>query len=543
MSLTVQREVLKAESVVARQSHKVIVDRELFLPEFEPEPEKILAFLAEPVRVEAKAGSGAVHITGFLAAEALYLIPGEDGRLTATASRWSEAGGSAIPFESTVELPGVVPGDDAQASVEIDQAGANPGGEHSLQAHLVLTVRMVVTRSSQHPVVGEMSAAPSVQLKIDRLEFNTMETQGVRSAEWTIDEELPLPPSMPDAARVIWWNARVIEAGGQAEGGALRVHGMIACEAIYQSALIDDGQGAAHLQCVRWVESSGNAIRFSRAVDWAGMPAADEISVEVTVRGAGIEVPDPRRLRLQARLSARAEATSIRRISVAHDCRSESGELIDLQRKPAEYTEHLGPAAVEQTIRETLTLPSSQPGLERVLTVVGHTRGVTREAFDDRVLVSGGIDLTMLFVAETGDDEEADSLAVAEWVQENALPFEVGLDLPGCTPGADIECHAFVKDISFDMVGPNRVQLEVKLAVAAEGKNTRSFIAIADVALVVPERGQPRASMIFYVVQPGETLWDIARRYNVVVSQLVAANGLDERETLRAGRKILIPRH
>ncbi|MGE4290948.1 MAG: LysM peptidoglycan-binding domain-containing protein [Desulfovibrio sp.] len=44
-----------------------------------------------------------------------------------------------------------------------------------------------------------------------------------------------------------------------------------------------------------------------------------------------------------------------------------------------------------------------------------------------------------------------------------------------------------------------------------------------------------------YVIQSGDTLWDIAKRYNVSVRTLQQANGLTQRSTLKAGQRLYIP--
>ena len=70
----------------------------------------------------------------------------------------------------------------------------------------------------------------------------------------------------------------------------------------------------------------------------------------------------------------------------------------------------------------------------------------------------------------------------------------------------------------------------------------RELSLVSDSALVLPEEG-PKPSMLFYVVQPGDTLWGIARRYNTTMAALAKANqltGTDQELVL--GKKLLIPK-
>ncbi|MNI97973.1 SpoIVD-associated factor A [compost metagenome] len=49
------------------------------------------------------------------------------------------------------------------------------------------------------------------------------------------------------------------------------------------------------------------------------------------------------------------------------------------------------------------------------------------------------------------------------------------------------------------------------------------------------------ASIIIYVIQAGDTLWSLAKKYSTTVMDLVKLNDLDEKETLKPGCKLLIP--
>jgi len=56
-----------------------------------------------------------------------------------------------------------------------------------------------------------------------------------------------------------------------------------------------------------------------------------------------------------------------------------------------------------------------------------------------------------------------------------------------------------------------------------------------------PAPGTPSQSGYEHVVQPGETLSEIASAYNVSINAVVKANNLKNPDSLRAGQKLFIP--
>ncbi len=57
----------------------------------------------------------------------------------------------------------------------------------------------------------------------------------------------------------------------------------------------------------------------------------------------------------------------------------------------------------------------------------------------------------------------------------------------------------------------------------------------------LPADPTPTPSPGLYIVRPGDTLWDIARRYRVPLAELVAVNGLRPDGILAVGQQLLIP--
>lgn len=51
----------------------------------------------------------------------------------------------------------------------------------------------------------------------------------------------------------------------------------------------------------------------------------------------------------------------------------------------------------------------------------------------------------------------------------------------------------------------------------------------------------PTPEALVYLVEPGDTLWDIALEYGVTVEALIVANGLQDPDSLAVGQRLFIP--
>jgi len=82
----------------------------------------------------------------------------------------------------------------------------------------------------------------------------------------------------------------------------------------------------------------------------------------------------------------------------------------------------------------------------------------------------------------------------------------------------------------------------VDAIVAANGLANENSVYVGQVLLIpAGDQGQPQPGGTTYVVQPGDTLYSIARRFGATVDALAAHNGLAPPYTIKVGQTLSIP--
>ena len=122
------------------------------------------------------------------------------------------------------------------------------------------------------------------------------------------------------------------------------------------------------------------------------------------------------------------------------------------------------------------------------------------------------------------------------------MTFGVALDLPGVEAGMQARVFLNPQRPKVELEDERTIKLVWEFKAMITITQNRELSLVSDSALVLPEEG-PKPSMLFYVVQPGDTLWGIARRYNTTMAALAKANqltGTDQELVL--GKKLLIPK-
>lgn len=131
-----------------------------------------------------------------------------------------------------------------------------------------------------------------------------------------------------------------------------------------------------------------------------------------------------------------------------------------------------------------------------------------------------------------------DELQVDKRIQK--IPFNIETENINDNDGVNnIEISVLNSDF---IVQDNMVDSDIELEVNAKSYRN-SNINIIDQIENTGEKEQEDYSVIMYIVKKGDTLWEIAKRFNTTVDEIVRVNGIENPDVLEVGQKIFIPRY
>lgn len=162
---------------------------------------------------------------------------------------------------------------------------------------------------------------------------------------------------------------------------------------------------------------------------------------------------------------------------------------------------------------------------------------VKTEVEDGRVNAEGELLCNILYMSNDSEQPAASFLV--------RLPFSQSFDCRQAKTGMEA-CMSFdINHVSFNIMSPS--EIELRISVSAKGTVVKycKFTVINNVTqpddpYIGDEEEKP--SILLYVVQPGDTLWKIAKRYNAPVELLKEVNQLKNPDLILPGQKLLIPR-
>ena len=503
MDLKLTRQPLYLSDVLIDQTLEQPLECDALLPDYCPDIQRILKCAVAP-RVEGRrAGPGKVELEGLAEVTVYYL---------------SAAGGIArgeykVPFSRIAEMKADHPAPVLLAEARTDYINCRAVNQRRLDIRgaLVLTVRGVGSREEQ--AVAEAGAG----LQLKREEAPASRLLGMGSRESRLSETVELPYGKPPIRAVVraGASARVTECRQVAGKAVLR--GELAVRILYQAA--EGGYEGLEYTLPT------SAICEVEGLDDQSVCDAWQEAVSLTAEPAAGEDGEYRRLALEAVVESRARAWQPYAARFCSDAYSTRGACA-FRSRAVPLTRAWSAVREAFPFQETIPLPEN---VEEVLDLWCVSAGMTPRS------EAGGpvadCRLTVGMFARMKDGQV--------YYFEKAL--ETSRKLPGEGEGAVLDGRLACQGCTWTPAGSDSLELRLELELSGAVLTQGRAVLLEDIQVDEKKPREPARppGLYLYLADPGETLWDIAKRYNTSADQLAAENPQGEDAGER--RVLLIP--
>ncbi|MDI3280318.1 MAG: DUF3794 domain-containing protein [Bacillota bacterium] len=524
MSVFVQERALRLSSVAGENAAQSIVDAVLEIPEDKPEVERILYVRVVPLLAEAEAGEGAVTLRGSLSGVCLYLPAGEGAEVEAVSFS------HLAPFAVEVELPGCTPELQVQAGLSLGGVSASLAGRRRVEVTAVLNASARAVQVGEYKVVVDATASTG-KLRLQKSLLRALEVLGSASGQEVLSGTVRLEEGRLPLARVLDLQAypEVLEA--RAGLGRAVVEGRVDLEVVYLTPALE---GLPPLIQFARIEK---VLPFSLELALAGAVPGARVRASALTRGVRGRVTGERELEVEVDLEVWAEAVRSSQVEVVTDIASEGEEAVEVNRQPLCAGYVVGEKVVEFFAEEQVSLPATKPPVEKVLGAYGFFVPSEVRVLEGKVLVDGTVTLQVIYTAL---EEAGPSLQVVEFPE--ALHIAQVIDLASAAPGMAAQMEGAVKKVAVEAIDSATLRLAVRGTIGVRVSAQAEVEAVLEAVAVPRALSQEEVSLRIVVVQPGDSLWKLARRYGTSMEQIAALNGLEVNQPLAVGQKLKIYR-
>lgn len=439
--------------------------------------------------------------------------------------------GGNIPFEETVNADFLEEKDAIGASWMLEDLNTEMINSRKLgvQAIITLQIRAETVRSVCAAVDVDMEAgqtapkSPGVETMKRTITAAALVLR--RKDTYRLKEEIGLNGGKPNIGQLLWQEMKLRGTDVRPMEGKLRMEGDLDIFAIYQPE--DENMP------VQWLEET---IPFSGELELS--EASEDMIPMIGLRLAHKELePKPdadgemRQLEADAVVELDIKLYQEQEAELLGDIYSNSAQ-IELTTEPVTFDTLLAKNICRCRISEKVRL--DQEG--RILQIC-HSQGTIKidevETGEDRVEIEGVLEVRLLYL--TADDSSPIQTGLEQ------IPFRCQAEVPGADKDSLYQLEPGLEQLGCVMLGGDMVEIKASLALellVLQPVN-RSVITGISVKPMDFAQLQKLPGIAGYIVQQGDTLWDIAKKFHTTVGNIMAANELPD-DQAKAGMRLLL---
>ncbi len=488
MDMRLQQITLIPETACGLCRSQINVEGDVTLPGSLRETTNVLHASAMAVVETAEAMQDRVTIGGRVVFCVLY-TQGENHRVDSIEA--------TADFTHLCDMPGAVPRADVYANAQVEHVDATvQNGRMTMRA----TVR-VCARATKGEPVEVLTGIDMPDAQVRTAQMKLQRTVGKGSAEVLLREEFDLPADLAIHDTLgAWAKANAIDtAGGE---GRIGLSGEVTIEAIHASDLPG-----------KPLVMTRHTVPVSQSVEITG-ENGDLLNGRIVVKDVAVASQDmgdgERTLRAEVLLGLSAWADKQEEAAILTDAYTTSGDNLRLTSTPMTIRTGDRRMHAAESAKAALLLPE---GASPVRTMLAAFATPVMSGFSQqgsRLVTEGVLQTTLLYMSGDGD------APVSAHVE---APFRIAF-VASASPEDIVTLTA--ANVEAVPITSDRVELRYVLHADVEGMESESVDVVTDAA---PAPASPATrDIVLYFTQPGESTWDIARRYRIPETELRRLN-------------------
>lgn len=522
MAVNFNEELIRVEYVIGEDTVSETLTGNLEVPDNKPDILRIVDVTANVVNIQTDVEDGGVNITGEIEAGIIYVADVEEPYYQQPVY-FTEG---TFQFNNFVDIPDAEEGMNVFTDINIRRVSYNQLGTRNIEVTAVITKFVKVTEYRQITVITEVTGIPDQNITSELLRIE--DVIGENTVTTVVTGRVELPDNKPPIERILNATGEIINTETEITEDGVILDGEIETGVIY----VADVEEPYFQQPVHFLEGT---INFSEAIDVPGAVPEMSVYANTVVKRVSYDFIDEDTVEVDVTVRIFVKVTEPKQVTVITDIIS---DLVEVERELLRVEDVVGEDTVFETVTGRLNVPAVKPDIERILEASGRVLEATSTTEADGVMIEGTIEGSILYVA----DVEEPYLGQPVHYTETTFNFDNFIEIAGTEPGMNTHVEVSVQRANYNILNARTVEITAVLRKFAKVTDFIQIEIVTDLVVVSPAAdGECPPSYIVYVIQPGDTLWKIARRYRTTVEELLTANPDIDPNNLQVGQKICIP--
>lgn len=514
MNYDVSKKTIAVSNLAFDGCQELPIDLDFNLPDYCPDIQRILKCGVKPNITISNISGDRLNIEGIAAIRILY-IDSEKKAL-----RCCE---NSTPFSTSIDLKTSPENAVAEVKIKIGYVNCRPVSPRKIDLHGAFSLCAKIHDKNNIEVISEVSGDDIEQ---KNKEITVSSLLGLGGQQFTINESLDLGNNKPAPEIILRSDANINITACKAYSNKVEVRGEAFVKILYISD-IDSSQ----------TETAEYSIPFIQTVDVPGVTEDSKCVATAKLLSFNEQITSDTNdenlvtnlITAEIKGALTVKAFEDKEIEIVTDAYS---TMFDVENTSEIIKTHMLSEIINEEFlhKQAIELPDTRAS--KIIDVWGDITSLKGIYKDNQIKFSGKIDFSILGL----DDENM------PFYSERTVEFEHFKEFEPYSDETEINCTAQISGVNFKLSGNNKIDLKVdiKLNASVFACTKNNMITNVSTDETHPSAKDENSALTIYYADPGESIWNIARKYYTKVSAIMDENELSS-DVIEQHKMILIP--
>ena len=152
--------------------------------------------------------------------------------------------------------------------------------------------------------------------------------------------------------------------------------------------------------------------------------------------------------------------------------------------------------------------------------------------YNDKIVLDGELQFKFLYLSNITNRIE---------MKIQNIPFSTNVDCAGVLANSNINNLLEISAQNVNIQNDGNVDISVDLNITSDISKMMEAKVIDSIE-IEKENNENIYSIVVYFVKPGDTLWNIAKKFRSTTTAIASVNGIEDENKLNVGQQLFIPK-
>jgi len=511
------KEQVFLDQSIGNEEVQIMLEGDIIVPDTKPDMSLLLQTDEKVLIDRSEAGADRINYLGRLNISMLYVAKSTERAVhSIQLSR---------PIDDFLNMDGITKDMWVQAKAQIVNIDYRVVNDRKVNYRAIVNISATAERNSAVETVVHINEVPENQLLKTNLNINrTIEN---RVDRFVVKDQITLPQSKPNMREILQVTSGITNQDVKLSNGRVNLSGELVLTTLYRGDTDDS--------LIEFIESE---LPFNGPIDISG--ARDDMLADANLQILDHHVSirhdddgEDRVIEVEVSIGVEMKVYSTETMSILEDayCINQQLNLTKTVLKVPRLVCH---NRNQTPVKEVVSLAENMPDMLQVFRVKGQAHMDDVKIIDDKIIVEGAINTDILYVAES------DATPLSSY--RTVIPYRQVIEAKGASPEMRVNVDISIDHVAFNMLSPKETEVRFLLTFNTQVNEEEEASIVGNIEFTEMDADtiNNMSSMTVYIVQPGDTLWKIAKKYNTSLDELLDVNNLEHSGKVNVGQKLLV---